>query len=183
MASFAIGDNCSLTFVQVKNHSGPSVKPLSTGWRACAFCGERARRLEDDGGLTYACDLGMDITFSYVMDWDRHLTELCRAPTEPGVGPRQLVQNAEKPILHVITYLDLPSRLNGTLKLLQTASLKAGGRRAADASKAGEILIVEDGQLVLHPCTVARTRSPWHCLRWLRRLLFLEECLAQTTSR
>jgi len=147
VASFAIGDDCSLTLVDVKNHSGSSVNPSRQGG-AHVHSVVPAR-----DGLAYACDLGLDIIFTYQVGLDSHLTELSRTHTEPGVGPRHLVPHPVKPFVYVVTemgqnLLVYRQGLNGTLSLVQTASLRADVGCAADASKSAEIVMALDGLLV-----------------------------------
>jgi len=147
VASFAIGANCSLTLVDVKNHSGSSVNPSRQG-------GAHVHSVVPvRDGLAYACDLGMDVIFTYRVDAEGHLTELCRTSTEPGIGPRHLVQHPTLPFVYVVTemgqiLLVYRQGLNGTLELMQTVSLKADVGCAADSSTSAEILIDEAGKLV-----------------------------------
>merc|ERR1719152_568481 len=124
VASFAINSDCSLTFVDQKNHSGSSVNPARQG-------GAHVHSVVPvRGGLAYACDLGMDVIFTYRVDLDGHLTELGRTATAPGVGPRHLVQHPTLPVVYVVTEMgkSVMVYMQGvfnTLTLAQTLSLEA----------------------------------------------------------
>jgi len=148
VASFAINSDCSLTFVDQKNHSGSSVNPARQG-------GAHVHSVVPvRGGLAYACDLGMDVIFTYRVDLDGHLTELGRTATAPGVGPRHLVQHPTLPVVYVVTEMgkSVMVYMQGvfnTLTLAQTLSLEADVGCSPDSlSKSAEIAITPMGSLV-----------------------------------
>jgi len=77
-ASFQIGNDCSLRLADTKPHNGSSVNPLRQGGaHVHSFVPAR-------NGLAYACDLGMDVIFTYSVASDGRLSELQRTAVKPG---------------------------------------------------------------------------------------------------
>jgi len=143
VASFSIGDDCQLTFVDSKLHAGSSVNPARQG-AAHVHSVLPARK-----GLVYACDLGMDLVFTYRVGHDGKLQELSRTKTAPGLGPRHMVQHPTLPIIYVVcemgqVVLTFREGTEGALTLLQTSSLLPEGV-SGEGSKAAEIAILPDG--------------------------------------
>lgn len=145
-ASFHIGKDCSLTLADNKPHSGKSVNPARQGGaHVHSFVPVR-------NGIAYACDLGMDIIFSYGVAPDGTLSELQQTPTTPGTGPRHLVEHPTEPYIYVVYEMGMIVTVyqemgEGKLKLLQTASLVPADKDPA-GSKAAEIVISPDGSTV-----------------------------------
>lgn len=146
VASFRIEEDCSLEFADAKAHGGSSVDPQrQRGAHVHAFVPAR-------DGLAYACDLGMDLIFTYEVQAAGTLQERSRTKTPAGSGPRHLVQHPSKPFVYVVCEMSqavLVYRENGegTLTLLQSLSLVPPGA-GGEGSKAAEILILPDGSAV-----------------------------------
>lgn len=102
-----------------------------------------------DGRLAYACDLGQDLIFTYAVGEDGKLTEVSRASTAPGSGPRHLAEHPSLDFVYSVqemaqTVSAWHKRADGSLELQQTLSLVPEGG-SAEGSKAAEIVIAPDG--------------------------------------
>lgn len=142
-ASFRIEADCHLTLVDSKPHTGSSADPQRQG----AAHVHSVVPVRD--GLAFACDLGMDLIFTYEVQADGKLNQLSTTRTAPGLGPRHLVQHPSKPVVYVIcemgqAVLSYHQGAGGTLNLMQTMSLLPEGASAAN-NKAAEIAIKADG--------------------------------------
>lgn len=142
-SSFQINADCTLKFADTKYHNGSSVDPQRQGGaHVHSFVPVR-------GGIAYACDLGMDMIFTYKVSPEGHLTELHRTRVNAGFGPRHLVQHPTKDFIYVVTemgesvlvYKQMPG---GVLEMVQANSLVPEGYSGVD-SKAAEIAILPDG--------------------------------------
>jgi 6-phosphogluconolactonase len=147
VATFKIGEDCSLTLADVKNHSGSSVDPARQG-------GAHVHSVVPGrGGLAYACDLGMDKIFTYKVSREGKLTELARNSVKPGAGPRHLVEHPSLPYVYVVfemgtavaSYKQQPK---GALELIQTESVVDKKLGDGTGSKAAEIAISPDGSCI-----------------------------------
>lgn len=142
-ASLLIGEGCALELADSKPHNGSSAIPTRQGGaHVHSFVPARDR-------LAYACDLGMDIIFSYAVSSTGELSELQRTPTAAGSGPRHLVQHPSRPFIYVVSEMGMTVTAyeesgGGILKLLQTVRLVPDGA-SGEGSKAAEIAILPDG--------------------------------------
>lgn len=102
-----------------------------------------------DGKFAYVCDLGQDLIFTYSADENGKLSEVSRAKSSPGSGPRHL---AEHPMLDFVYSVQEMAQTvsvwkkgaGGELELQQTLSLVPEGG-SGEGSKAAEIVILPDG--------------------------------------
>jgi 6-phosphogluconolactonase len=146
VTSFKIGSNCSLTLVDTLPHSGQSVNPQRQGGaHPHSFVPVR-------DNLAYACDLGMDVIFTYSVSPEGKLKELYRFPVAHGSGPRHLVQHPELDVLYVVsemaqTVSAYAQTMGGTLLLKSTVLLSKDGKPGV-GSKSAEIAISPDGRFV-----------------------------------
>jgi len=145
-ASFSIAPSCQLTFADARPHNGSSViKSRQCGAHVHSFTAGR-------NGLAFACDLGMDVIFTYKVSADSRLIEVSREAVKPGQGPRHSVMHPTKDVLYVVT--EMGSSLlvysvsaEGKLTLVQTSStLPVPEGKLTYGSKAAELVMSADGK-------------------------------------
>jgi len=146
VASFAIGDDCSLAFSDSKPHSGSS----TIHDRQCSAHVHSVTAGRDM--LAFACDLGMDLVFTYRIGADGKLTELARTHSPPGSGPRHTAIHPTEPFIYVIhemgsMVIAYKVQEDGSLApLAEPISTQPADQLSKGyGSKAAEIVISPDG--------------------------------------
>lgn len=144
VSSLAIAQDCSLKQVDFVPHagSGPD-KDRQGGAHVHSVYASR------DGQLAYVCDLGQDLIFTYSVSEDGKLTEVNRASTAPGAGPRHLAEHPSLDFVYSVQEMEMTVAVwhkgaDGKLGLRQMMSLVPEGS-SRKGSKAGEIVIARDG--------------------------------------
>eukprot|EP00929_Paragymnodinium_shiwhaense_P025529 TRINITY_DN15419_c0_g1_i2.p1 TRINITY_DN15419_c0_g1~~TRINITY_DN15419_c0_g1_i2.p1 ORF type:complete len:405 (-),score=113.91 TRINITY_DN15419_c0_g1_i2:192-1406(-) len=145
VASFKIGDDCSLTPADNKPHAGSSkIKN-----RQCASHIHSVTPGPDN--LVFACDLGADLIFTYKVAADGKLTEVAKVATEPGTGPRHIAVHPTKRSLYVVSEM---GSLVTSYNIEESGALKKVSEHSSEmpkelelgyGSKAAEIIISKDG--------------------------------------
>lgn len=142
VASFTVGEDCSLTFADSVPHQGQSVDPSRQGSaHVHSFTALGA-------SMAVACDLGQDLIFTYSVDATGKLAEMHRVATTPGSGPRHIAKHPSLPLLYVVFEMANLVEVyqisdDGALKMRQTVSTLPAAHTGF--CKAAEIVISADG--------------------------------------
>jgi len=144
MAILSDGIGCGLELRHFVPHAGSGTIPSRQG--GAHVHSVYASR---DGNFAYVCDLGQDLIFTYRVDDEGKLTEVSRAKTNPGAGPRHLAEHPTLDFVYSVQEMEMTVSAwkrdaRGELQLRQTLSLVPDGA-SGQGSKAAEILILPDG--------------------------------------
>lgn len=102
-------------------------------------------------GCLLACDLGLDLVLTYVLDAMGRLEEVSRTALPPGTGPRHLALSADGAVAWVVGELSsrvVTCRVTGPL-LEPVSAVSTRGPHLGPENDAAAILVSADGSRVL----------------------------------
>jgi len=147
VASFLVDSECSLTLADSIPHSGSSVDPARQNTAHPHSIVAEVPAVDSGVVLAFVCDLGMDRVFTYSVNMaTAQMTEVARAATTPGSGPRHSAIDSQRRVLYVIHEMGnfLESfliQLDGSLKAsVKVSSLPSNFTKF---SKAAEVLLLD----------------------------------------
>lgn len=141
------GQSCALFTTDFKLHAGKSIDPQRqlSAHPHSAVAGRNSFK-----DFVFACDLGMDVIFTYIVTKDGMLTEKKRTKVEAGSGPRHAVLHPTKSILFVVTEMghtisSYKIEADGGLKRIAKLDSQPKDSPKGYGSKAAEVAISQNG--------------------------------------